>query len=797
MTRNVKYDAFISYRPCKPDSEIASKLHKKLESYRLPKDVAKKVGKKSLNRVFRDEAELAVSDDLSESIEEAISNSKYLIAICSPEYLNSNWCMKEIEAFLKHSDRKHILLVLANGEPVDAFPEILKYDESIDFDDNGNEIIVKKPVEPLAADCRGENAKDRSNAVENAVLRLMASMIGVGYDDLNQRHRKEQNRKRTTRTLIAFSILGIFFAVCLFFLIKISKQNAIISQRYSDTLAATSVNLLRDGRKKDAVYVARMALDEKNTDSYSESATQALVNSLGIYNAPDILSCDRDIMLPCSLSEFMVSSEGNYISVRGLEYIRYVIDAETEDILFFYDDPDYGVAAFDGERGLLFQRKDENFSFYDFRNLAETDLGISDGRLINEDTANGYAIGTSDGVYLYKGPNLEGSFIFADEIPYLSDRFDTSCIYAPDGSRALIVIDDFENQQTYLFTYDFASGQAEGKTLNYKGIVYSICFDGQYIFWKGVDFFGCLTLYRQNLDDISDNVATGISDDLFDLVACDGCLVGLGYENLYVYDRYLNAVETVRVDSYIRCTVSSDEIVIVEEDKAGVHKIVNGKYSYCKIDAPEGRLLMSKDYKNSTLYLSGVGDNHISTYTFSDSEYIEQYNGVCDEIEYFEYDAFEKKVFKEKVMGANPDFSEDRIYDIAICENADYGIIQLWDGQVYICDSNTGKTIKTIYALDGMVRSFFYDEVNEYFYISADNVEVYDKKFKNIFRIYGCNLLGIDPATKNPVLVTWKDDEAIYYLIKPVKYNRLLQMADEFLGDFEPDQRVKEKYSLE
>ena len=129
MARNVKYDAFISYRHVKPDSEIATKLHKKLESYRLPKDVAKKVGQKSLKRVFRDEAELAVSDDLAESIEEAIYNSKYLIAICSPEYLESRWCMKEIETFLEKSDRKHILLVLANGEPDNAFPEILTYDE--------------------------------------------------------------------------------------------------------------------------------------------------------------------------------------------------------------------------------------------------------------------------------------------------------------------------------------------------------------------------------------------------------------------------------------------------------------------------------------------------------------------------------------------------------------------------------------------------------------------------------------------------------------------------------------------
>ena len=89
--KEVHYDAFISYRHSDVDSFVASNLHKKLENFRLPKSVAKKIGKSKLSRVFRDEAELAVSDNLSEEIEKALSNSKYLIAICSPEYLQSVW----------------------------------------------------------------------------------------------------------------------------------------------------------------------------------------------------------------------------------------------------------------------------------------------------------------------------------------------------------------------------------------------------------------------------------------------------------------------------------------------------------------------------------------------------------------------------------------------------------------------------------------------------------------------------------------------------------------------------------
>jgi len=48
----IRYDAFISYRHGEPDSEIAARLHEKLESFRLPKTVAAKIRKTRLHRVF-------------------------------------------------------------------------------------------------------------------------------------------------------------------------------------------------------------------------------------------------------------------------------------------------------------------------------------------------------------------------------------------------------------------------------------------------------------------------------------------------------------------------------------------------------------------------------------------------------------------------------------------------------------------------------------------------------------------------------------------------------------------------
>ena len=60
--KDVKYDAFISYRHTDPDGYVAKTLHKKLETFKIPRSVVKKLNLKSrrISRVFRDEEELPV-----------------------------------------------------------------------------------------------------------------------------------------------------------------------------------------------------------------------------------------------------------------------------------------------------------------------------------------------------------------------------------------------------------------------------------------------------------------------------------------------------------------------------------------------------------------------------------------------------------------------------------------------------------------------------------------------------------------------------------------------------------------
>ena len=81
MDNNVKkwkYDAFISYRHCELDKFVAENLHRQLESFRLPKSIAKKrPGQRNkIERVFRDKEELPLTSNLNDPIMDALHNSE-------------------------------------------------------------------------------------------------------------------------------------------------------------------------------------------------------------------------------------------------------------------------------------------------------------------------------------------------------------------------------------------------------------------------------------------------------------------------------------------------------------------------------------------------------------------------------------------------------------------------------------------------------------------------------------------------------------------------------------------------
>ena len=197
-----KYRAFISYSH--RDSGWASWLHSALERYQPPKQLIGTVTDhgevpKRLAPIFRDRDELPSATDLGALINAALIDSACQLVICSPQAAQSKWVNEEILAFKRLGREDRIFCLIVGGEPhatdmpgredEECFPSALRYRLG-----PGGQLSSTR-TEPIAADARaGKDGK------ENAKLKLIAGMLGVGFDSLK---RREQQRR--TRRLVVFS----------------------------------------------------------------------------------------------------------------------------------------------------------------------------------------------------------------------------------------------------------------------------------------------------------------------------------------------------------------------------------------------------------------------------------------------------------------------------------------------------------------------------------------------------------------------------------------------------------------
>jgi len=299
----MRYDAFISYRHAELDLYIAKKLHKSLETFKVPKAVAKKTGKKNIKRVFRDQEELPIGSDLSDNIENALRESEYLLVICSPRTPQSYWVQKEIETFIGMHGRDKVLAVLIEGEPDESFPSLLLSDEE------GN------PVEPLAADVRGISKRETDRKLKTEVMRLAAPLLGCTYDDLKQRHR-ERKMKRLAAIAAMVAIGALAFGAYSTYNAALIRQNLEGKQRnQSKYLADTSLTLLEEGDRRAAVLVALEALpSEENDRPYVAEAQYALSQALYSYDDGTKMKMDRVLTHDLPVADFYFSKDGKKAS---------------------------------------------------------------------------------------------------------------------------------------------------------------------------------------------------------------------------------------------------------------------------------------------------------------------------------------------------------------------------------------------------------------------------------------------------------------------------------------------------
>ena len=330
------YNAFISYKHAELDNKIAAMVERGLEHYHIPHKIRKKTGMKKIERIFRDTDELPITSDLSGTIAEALENADYLIVICSTNTCKSMWVEREIKLFLKNHTQDQILTVLADGEPVDVVPEILKNKEITRVNEHGIEETVTIPVEPLSCDFRLP-AREAKNV---ELPRLAATLIGCSYNELMDRQR-QYKMKRLTAVFAAVMAVTLTFAGYMIYSnkkVNDSYRASLISQ--SKYLANESEKLLNNQNRIDALHLALYALPNEDVPNrpVTTEALRAITQATMAYASNDVanISSTWNYEMPGTIKHMNADSDNKYLEAMDQFGNIKVWDTDNHKELYSY-----------------------------------------------------------------------------------------------------------------------------------------------------------------------------------------------------------------------------------------------------------------------------------------------------------------------------------------------------------------------------------------------------------------------------------------------------------------------------
>jgi hypothetical protein len=336
MEEERKYCAFISYRHKDLDKSVAKKIHSMIERYTLPSELRGEWGSKKLGKVFRDEEELPVSSNLTDSITAALDNTDYLIVICTPDTPESVWVEREISYFLQKHDRSHLIAVLANGTPEEAFPKLL----TTEYDEKGN---ISARYEPLAANLTGNDHRFKKSRIRKEAVRIYAAIMGCHFDSLWQREKRHELK-------CALALAAIVAAVAVWYGVsieiknqRIETQKAEIEKQYdeiskqNEKIAAQNDEIAAQNREIKEKYED---IQSKNKDLERKEAEALIKEGELLLDKGDIKGAKECVLNAMSKEEGRIAyaDEAQYILSRALASCHYDNTMRTTAVALQEDD---------------------------------------------------------------------------------------------------------------------------------------------------------------------------------------------------------------------------------------------------------------------------------------------------------------------------------------------------------------------------------------------------------------------------------------------------------------------------
>ena len=198
-----------------------------------------------------------------------------------------------------------------------------------------------------------------------------------------------------------------------------------------------------------------------------------------------------------------------------------------------------------------------------------------------------------------------------------------------------------------------------------------------------------------------------------------------------------------------------------------------------------GLKLLHVTQKNGSLYIKHKEDSsYVSVFDLKRGEWAEVLSktGVN---EFDEIGTADKSYY--------PDIDKT-VYQVIASDDGKYYAVLNYNGELTIFDRKTRNAVKKLY-IDGVPDKFVYlKKQKSYVLFGGYDEYFFDRNFKYYASLpYGSVYGSTDDNEQDIVLANGRND---YFRVKIKSYKEVIKKADEILGNYEPEQKIIDKYNI-
>lgn len=269
-----RYDAFISYSH-RGERELARELEADLRSFGRRWYQLRGV------RCYRDETNLSAEPRLWPAIEAAVSRSRFLILLASPDSAKSAWVPREVRSALR-KDAAGAFVVIAQTAGVLPWTDGRHTSELLGHEDLAISSDLLKELDeqgfaPLVVDLRGfrstQQRQSRRTEYLSAVASIAAQILGKGKDEIWGDYFRAQKQRALFLGVVTCALLGLLLALTL--ALREAQQRLLLTR--SQAMASDARLLAASGEVNAGLRQSVLAYRQ----SASLEARAALLETLG------------------------------------------------------------------------------------------------------------------------------------------------------------------------------------------------------------------------------------------------------------------------------------------------------------------------------------------------------------------------------------------------------------------------------------------------------------------------------------------------------------------------------------